>query len=349
MKVWRRSRRFLWLLVGLLLTDKCLGCGILRIDVNGIIMKRKKRILRGLIIMTMAGALAAIAGVGTASAAGLLVPDELNFGVLSEVGRSYTRTIKLENSDEEQSVTIDVSARRYEDGSIDAKYTKASDWIAFVGGVTHFEIAPQGSVEVAVRVLVPNDAEAGSQYALVELAQAEGEVTQEVLIRMDIAGDGLRYGGKLAKVKISPVNVNCNAKMAYVRVENGGTGGFEAKYSAKLENALGLREAIIETNDSREVRPGQDAEFALSCGGDYAKLAWGIFRLEQKVSYINDEGKLIEETMSRTVVNVPWWAILIAVLLVIAGVAFVVVRRKQKGNKKSPKTADDKDGESGET
>lgn len=275
------------------------------------------------------------------------VPESLDFGVLAELGRSYTKTLKIENRGLEK-VAIDMSVEKYAEEGLAIRYTEADGWLYFVGGITHYEIEPGHSVEVPVRVLVPKDAGGGSQYATIIVKVAEGS-EKRVFLRMDVAGEGLKYGGELVKHSIAPLNLLSSAEMASVEVKNAGTEGFIVEYSAKIETVWGLKQVKAEKTGKREAKPGQEVRFVVPGEDGGADLVWGIFRVEQTVSYVNGEGEQVKESISRVAVNVPWWAVLVAGVLVVAGVVLIVMRRRRKSNKKSPKVASDKDGESGET
>ena len=75
-------------------------------------------------------------------------------------------------------------------------------------------------------------------------------------------------------------------------------------------------------------------------------VGYGIFTVEQKISYINSENRQIEAILSHAVINLPWWGIAAAgvlIVLIIVIVIVVKVRRKkaedaEKAEKKAKKS-----------
>jgi len=128
----------------------------------------------------------------------------LDFGRVTEPGRSYTKAISLKNNTAND-VIIDASLSVY--GEVAAENQKLAEWVAFVGGVTHFNVAAGASRDVSVRVLVPTDATAGTQYANVELVDANSH-KETVLVKIDIAGDNLKYGSEVVDANIDPIRLD---------------------------------------------------------------------------------------------------------------------------------------------
>ena len=253
-------------------------------------------------------------------------PSSLNFGMLSEVGRSYTNTFKIINNTE-QELGFTVAAAKYE-GDVADENKLASGWIAFVGGVTYYKVPANGEKVVNVRVIVPADAQSGSQYAQIKVSKEDSEEYELVDVRMTIGGDEAKFGGGLGMSFISPIGISDKVSAKAV-VKNDGNSGFEASYVLRGKSAFGIAEWTTLVEESAEVAPGKEATFENS--GD--ALGYGIFSVEQVVTYVNDKGEMVSATNSRTVVNIPLWLVIVVVVvivLIIALIIFLAIRSKKK-------------------
>lgn len=244
----------------------------------------------------------------------------LDFGRITEAGRSYTKAITVSNNTAND-VIIDSSVSVYD--QVAAENQKLAEWIAFVGGVTHFNIPSGASREVNVRVVVPTDALAGTQYANVELVDANAH-KEVVLAKVEIAGDDLKYGSDVSDAYIEPVTLS-EALKGRVTVKNTGTAGFTSTYQIRAKNFFGGMDWKVIKQVEQEVFPSKQVEF--SCDD---QLGFGVFSVEQRVTFANAEGRMVESLLSRTVINIPWWALAIAggVLFLIILIAIVAKRRK---------------------
>ena len=244
----------------------------------------------------------------------------LDFGRVTEPGRSYTKAIIVKNNTAKD-VIIDASTSVYAD--VAEGNQKLTEWIAFVGGITHFNIAAGASREVNIRVVVPADAPAGTQYSNVELVDANTH-KEVVLAKIDIAGDDLKYSSEVADSYIEPVRLDDTLKGS-VTVKNTGTAGFTSTYQIRAKNFFGGMDWEVIKQTEEEVFPGKQVEF--SCDD---KLGFGVYSIEQRVTFANAEGRMVESLLSRTVINLPWWSLAIAggVLFLIILIAVVTKRRK---------------------
>lgn len=244
----------------------------------------------------------------------------LDFGRITEPGRSYTKAIIVKNNTAKD-VIIDASTSVYAD--VAEGNQKLTEWIAFVGGITHFNIAAGASREVNIRVVVPADAPAGTQYSNVELVDANTH-KEVVLAKIDIAGDDLKYGSEVVDPYIEPVRLDDTLK-GRVTVKNIGTAGFTSTYQIRAKNFFGGMDWEVIKQTEEEVFPGKQVEF--SCDG---QLGFGVYSIEQRVTFANAEGRMVESLLSRTVINLPWWSLAIAggVLFLIILIAVVAKRRK---------------------
>lgn len=246
----------------------------------------------------------------------------LDFGRVSELGRSYTKTITVRNNTTND-VIIDASVSAFEGDAADNN-RKLSQWIAFVGGVTHFNVAAGGTREVNVRVALPEDAPAGSQYANITLTDANGHA-EKVMVKMDVAGDGLKYNSEVSGAWIDPVHLD-DSLNGRVAIKNTGTAGFTSTYQIKAKNVFGGMDWIIIKETSEEVFPGKQVEFSVS-----DKLGFGVYTVEQRVTFVNAEGRISESMLSRTVINIPWW-LLVAVggFIILLIIVITVLKRRHR-------------------
>jgi len=247
----------------------------------------------------------------------------LDFGRATELDRSYTKQIVINNKTNND-VIIDATVEKYTEASGESQ--ELADWIVFVGGASHFSVAKGASYNLNVRAAVPSDAASGSQYALVKLADANG-YTAEVVVRLDIAGDDLKYDSGVSGAWIDPVHLD-EKLSANATVKNTGTAGFTAAYQIKSKGFFGGDWQIVQETTA-EVLPGKEYGFK-----DDSRLGFGIFNVEQRVTYVNSEGRMVESLITRVVFNLPWWTLAIAggvILLIIV----IVIIAKKKGKKHS--------------
>ncbi len=249
----------------------------------------------------------------------------LDFGRITELGRSYTKAISLKNNTAND-VIIDASSSIY--GEVAAENQKLAEWVAFVGGVTHFNVAAGASRDVSVRVLVPTDATAGTQYANIELVDANSH-KETVLVKIDIAGDNLKYGSEVVDANIDPIRLDDNLA-GRVTVKNTGTAGFTSTYQIRVKNIFGGMDWEVKKQTEEEVFPGKQVEFTAN-----EQLGFGVYSVEQRVTFANAEGRMVESLLSRTVVNLPWWSLAIAGGVIVLIILIVVVSKRRKHSKKN--------------
>lgn len=249
----------------------------------------------------------------------------LDFGRVTELGRSYTKAITVKNNTAND-VIIDASAGVYAD--VAAENQALTNWIAFVGGVTHFNIAAGATRDVNVRVVVPADAIAGTQYATVELVDGAAH-KQSVLVKIDIAGENLKYGSEVNDAYIEPVRLDDTLK-GRVTVKNTGTAGFTSTYQIRAKNFFGGMDWEVIKQTDGEVFPGKQIEF--SCD---EQLGFGVYSIEQRVTFANAEGRMVESLLSRTVINLPWWSLAIAGGVLFLIILITIVAKRRKHNKKN--------------
>ncbi len=255
-------------------------------------------------------------------------PETLDFGMLSEVGRSYTASFEINNSTEGD-LEFTVAANKYDGDDIADENKLASGWLAFVGGVTYYKVPALSKKTVNVRVIVPADAKAGTQYALIKITGSDEKV-QYVNVRMTVGGEDAKFGGAISSSFISPFGLSDKVS-AKATVKNSGNAGFEAKYVLRGKSAFGNADWKVLDEDAAEVAPSKEVTFE-SSDTDEA-LGYGIFQVEQKITYVNDKGEMVEAGNSRTVINMPMWLLIVigvVILLIIGLIVFLAVRSKKK-------------------
>ena len=234
----------------------------------------------------------------------------LDFGRINEPGRSYTKAIVVKNNTAND-VIVDASTSVYADAA--ESNQELTGWIAFVGGMTHFNIAAGASREVNVRVIVPAGAPAGTQYSNIELIDANAH-KEVVLVKIDVAGDGLKYDSEVVDSYIEPIRLD-DTLVGRATVKNTGTAGFSSVYQIRAKSVFGGMDWEMVEQAEEEVFPGKQVEFR--CDN---QLGFGIYSVEQRVTFANAEGRMVESFLSRTVINLPWLGLAIA-----GGVLFLII------------------------
>ena len=255
--------------------------------------------------------------------------DELDFGRITELERSYTKTIEITNNTGGD-VIIDVTAEQEANFAL-------SDWIAFVGGATHFTVRNGASNTVAVRAYVPADANAGSQYAKIKVSDVSG-YERELLAKIDIAADGFSYNSEVTGNWVNPVNLS-DKNVASAKVKNTGNAGFAATYEVKKKNFFGGMDWDILTQEEQEVKPGSEIEFK-----NETEIGYGVYTVEQRVTSVNADGRIIESKISRIVINMPiWFLIAVGGVVLLIIVLVIVIKKHKKHSKKDDEDDEEED------
>jgi hypothetical protein len=250
--------------------------------------------------------------------------NTLDFGRVTELDRSYTKQIEIKNNTQND-VVLDATVEK--NGDVSDDNSKMIDWVAFVGGVAHFSIASGQTRSYSVRVFVPADAKGGSQYANVILTDANGH-KETVVAKIDIAGDDLKYSSEVSDAWIDPVRLD-EGLNGRATVKNTGTAGFASTFQVKKKNFFGGGDWEVIKEESQEVFPGGQVNFTAT-----DSLGFGVFSIEQRVTFVNSEGRMIESQLSRTVINLPWWSLAIAGgVLIFIIVLIIVIKHHRKKNK----------------
>lgn len=262
----------------------------------------------------------------TSAALPPLSADEttISYGNITETGRSYTKYLTLKNNTS-TAMTVRLEAVALDENN----ELSAADWIVFAGGKRKYDIVAGGSVQVGVRIMVPTDAKGGTYYAKVNVNNGKENEKLEVVVRADVANEDYKFGGEISSQSVGFFNLGKKIT-AEAKIKNTGTAGFSAHYLVQYKNSFGLSDWGQIAEETRDIVPGSEESF--SADNEKAEIGYGIFIVEQRVSYVDAEGKQKEAVLSHAVVNLPWWAFAIvggAILLIIIIVIVVKVRRKK--------------------
>lgn len=245
--------------------------------------------------------------------------DYVDFGELSELGRSYTQNFTMRNhSDTEQKVVASVAA--YENGNVSNDFKIADEWLTFVDGKNEYTVPAGGESVVNVRVHLPNTVKAGTYYASVNL-NLESETFKTIDVRMDILGEGFSRAGSLGGNYARSISFGGKIQ-AGATVKNTGSAGFVTTYTLKKGEAFGLEHFQDIISETKEVPAGSEVKFDAS---EFTQDQYGIYKLEQTVTYVNGNGELIESTLKQTVINLPWASVFIAGGVLFAIIVLIVV------------------------
>ena len=283
--------------------------------------------------------------------------EEIDFGRLTEAGRSYTKTFSVTNNTDKKLI-VRAEIIKSENADIKDDYKLASEWMTFVGGVRRFEVAKNSTANISVRVALPAELTGSTQYATVRLLDEDG-FERKVNVRMDVVTDDFKYGGDVAENNLGFVALKETVDGSAV-VKNDGTASFKAQYFVQYKNAFGLSEwkTIIDTE--REVAPGTEVRFTTADDGDVA-IGYGIFKVEQKIVYVNAENKKVEMALSHVVVNIPIWLLCVIggviLLIIILVIVIKAIRRRreekedeeEEAEEESEEETDADEGEDGES
>ncbi len=114
--------------------------------------------------------------------------DSVDFGVLQEKGRTYTKELTVENiCTNDIVVKAEIAPLGNDDLSNERK--SASDWLALMGGVDTYVIPGKKTKNINTRVTLPLEVDGGSYYAALKLNSEEGSLNKWVPIRLDIFDD----------------------------------------------------------------------------------------------------------------------------------------------------------------
>jgi len=260
----------------------------------------------------------------------------LDYGGLSEPGRSYTREFNLRN-DCDHTINVSGMVNVYSGDGATAN-TDASKWVNFVGGESNFELAANGSKDVAIRVYVPEDAKPGSYYASVDMKNESSEQHDEefpdavkMTARMDILGAGTNFSGVLDSNYAMPISFGGRVASG-AKLRNTGSVGYQVGYKLEKSNAFGLEnfESLIDKN--AELPAGGELELSAK---ELTENQYGIYKLRQTVGYVNSDGQRMESVLTQTVVNLPWVSVFIAGGCLFALILLLVVAKAIKLSKKA--------------
>ena len=279
----------------------------------------------------------------------LITPGHFKYGLL-EPGSSYTETFTAINSCETGgealtfNLTVEpywVSGETYEPVfSGQTNRTKLSEWVTFPDG-TEYTLEPTEQVEIRVRVKVPNNAVGGGQYAAVmanivptkdNTTSINAQARIAILLHSTINGE-VEYRGRLISQSITGFTFDPSIKTSSV-VENTGNADFEATYRLKISPFFDEEEIVYETAHTKLILPETKRIFEQSW--DEAP-ALGIFRVNQEIDYVDENGEQTTISYSQISIICPLWLILLIVLIITMIVIAVIMKKKQRSKKDSKK------------
>jgi hypothetical protein len=269
--------------------------------------------------------------------------DVLDFGELSEGGRSYTQSFLLSNKCDE-TLTVSAKVQTYEDSSISNEYKLADEWLNFVGGQSEYNVVPGEDTIVKLRVFLPNSVKGASYYTAVALKlkdSTDAEDVKVVNVRMDVASDGFSRSGNIISNYAQALSFG-GAVKAGVKLKNTGTGGFLSKYTLKRGSLFGSSDFETLAEDTKELAAGAEVEFY---GGNYTKDQYGIYKIQQSVTYIDGDGNAMESVLEQTVINLPLASVFIAGGALIALISLVIVVKIMKHRKTEEKEDEQEESE----
>lgn len=251
----------------------------------------------------------------------------IDFGELTELGRSYTQSFIVRNASEEEK-TFKAEVSGYESGEVSNDFKVADEWLVFVDGQDEYKVPANGETAVRVRIHLPNSVNPGSYYATLRLS-SESEVFEKLDVRMDVMGKDMVRSGALEGNYARAISLGGKIQSGAV-VKNNGNYGFVSRYTLRKGEVFGLEHFEEIVSETREVPAGKEVKYDASL---YTEGQYGIYKLEQTVSYVNSNGELVESVLKQTVINLPWVSVFIAGGVVFAIIVLIVVisiiRRKR--------------------
>lgn len=205
------------------------------------------------------------------------------------------------------------------------KYTDIYQWISFE--TTSYKLNPGQRIEVPYTVHTPANAAPGGHYAVI-FAETQPDSTQAesvqrkkrvgAILQASVEGEVTSSGRILDMTadfwqSTPPLRVSS-------KVENTGNIDFYAKVDTEIKDLFGT----VKGKDSREyiVYPGTVRKIDV----DWDKAAWfGVYSVSQTVKVLDET-----QSLSRYVLIMPRWLILLFGALLIAGIGYVVLRHKRR-------------------
>ena len=267
----------------------------------------------------------------------------LNFGVVEEAGRSYTRTLVLRNNTDVE-MGVDLAVESYGNDALSNDWKVADSWIVFVGGKTHYTIPANELVDISVRAAIPEDVKGGTYYATVKATAGEKTVSQDVII--DLKTEGYKQSGELIKNSVQFISHGHLSEEAVVSVKNTGTARFCVRTAFRYSNLLGLEEWKDVAGSSECIAQGETVELKVANGGDVRYEGYGLKKAEQKVYYYDADGAEVESLLQQNLLCVPagtGWIILAAIVFIIVIVVIITMIRKHAKSKKASEKAPSED------
>ena len=271
----------------------------------------------------------------TAASECLRIGKTVDFGVLQEKGRTYTKELTLENvCMKEQVIKAEIIPFENDDLSNERKAT--SDWLVLMGGIDTYVIPGTNAKNINLRITLPLEVEGGSYYAALKLSSNDNTLDVKIPVRLDVFDDKFGYDGVLEKSDFGILNIRGNID-GTVKIANNGSAGFESTVRATLKPLFGGEEKEI-YNRTSEVLPGTTMEeHVYYSEASYSDLN-GIYKAAFEVSYVNNEGRVINYKTSRIVLSFQKKALIIIGEAVFGLIVLIVILKATIGAAKRKKT-----------
>lgn len=204
--------------------------------------------------------------------------------------------------------------------------SQAYRWVQF--DKTDFTLKPGDEVTVEYTLRVPEDAAPGGHYGVIFAeTQPKDEGSGNVIARKKRAGsiiyakvDGeIKQEGNISHTEI-PFWQHNPPLTAAGRVENTGNVDFEVSSQLKVQNIFGT--TVHEDSRTQPVLPETTRAFSLEWDG---APQLGLYKAETTFSFLDQQ-----KVTAGYVLLMPSWLPVFLVILVVAGVGYVVARRFRK-------------------
>lgn len=200
-------------------------------------------------------------------------------------------------------------------------------WVQF--NQTKYRIEPGQAIDVAYTLHVPADASPGGHYGVLFAETAASSIASTGVARKNRVGNLLYVtvnGSHIEKGEFKGFQLpswQTSAPMvSSVRIKNTGNVDFRAKVTTVAKDMFG-RTKYAYTGDP----------IVLPETTRLAEMKWtnapnfGIFKVDQSVEFLNQK-----QQNSSFVLIAPKWALIVIILVIVAGAAYVTLRRR--GNRR---------------
>lgn len=256
--------------------------------------------------------------------------NRLEYGGLT-AGNSYTKSLTITNNAQEET-SFSLAIDSLDGADTTSAHSNIVEWLT-ITGATDYKLAGEASVNVNIRVKVPKEATVGGQYASLIASNADGDSITLAFISAIIDGDGLKYGGEIVSSDISWFSLSPEIKSS-VTIKNTGNVDFESTSKLTVTPLFGGN-PIFDATTNASIYPGaNDVEFH----HDWSEApSIGLYNALQTVTYVNDNGEIVEHSTERVVIICPIWLLIILAVIII-GIVVLIIFIKKRGKKSHKNT-----------